>query len=283
MNYQESIKDTAGESIQFYFYGHENCLPGHSSGPKLLDTFILKFVKKGRGIYSINDEIYTIKEKTCFMVFPGEITFYKADEQDPWEYYWVGFKGLLAGAYLNSANITPSSPIINLNSYDEIERLFLNFTYQERKGNFYHELFFIGLLHLILAEVIKSSTNVKPVFAGNDKMLKTRYVEKALQFIYRNLPNNISAVDMANYINLERAYFSKIFREVKGISPHGFLTDLRILKAKNLLTQSLLPIEVIALSTGFKNIYYFSRSFKKHTGLSPINYRNKSKGTVLPT
>ncbi len=68
---------------------------------------------------------------------------------------------------------------------------------------------------------------------------------------------------------------TSIFREVTGKSPIDYLVGIRIRKAKELLTEGFNVTET-AERSGFNDIYYFSKCFKKHEGISPTTYKNRN-------
>jgi AraC-like DNA-binding protein len=80
---------------------------------------------------------------------------------------------------------------------------------------------------------------------------------------------------MADFCNLSEGYFSHHFKESVGIAPIKYLTNLRMEKAKFLLSESDLSVSAIAWSLGYGDLLYFSRIFKKIVGESPTIYRKR--------
>lgn len=80
---------------------------------------------------------------------------------------------------------------------------------------------------------------------------------------------------LADSCNLSVSHFAKLYREVFHISPICELMNQRIEQAQYLLKFSEMDLKVIAEKCGFNSYYYFSRSFKKKTGISPLNFRKK--------
>ena len=77
---------------------------------------------------------------------------------------------------------------------------------------------------------------------------------------------------LAAQTNLSTVYFRKLFFELNGISPILYVQKLRIQKAKELLESDHAGIASVAGQLGYASVYDFSRTFKKHVGLSPSHY-----------
>ena len=99
--------------------------------------------------------------------------------------------------------------------------------------------------------------------------------------LYENISNsdfNISDAILKMGFNLD--YFRRCFKEDFGTTPHEHLTDMRIeLAKKTLRDDAILSIERIAYLCGYSDSFYFSKVFKKHTGLTPRDYRKKHMNT----
>ena len=101
---------------------------------------------------------------------------------------------------------------------------------------------------------------------------KTNKIKPALEYIANNYNKNIKNDVLANLCNLSNVYFRKLFTEIMGTSPISYVQELRIKKAKEMLKSDYGSITDIAQSLGYLNIYDFSRTFKKYTGVSPSKY-----------
>ena len=101
---------------------------------------------------------------------------------------------------------------------------------------------------------------------------KQQKIAPALDFIAKNYDKEIKNAELAQLTGLSTVYFRKLFTEVTGTSPIAYVHRLRIKKAKEMLKSDYGSITEIAKSLGYLNIYDFSRTFKKHTGISPSKY-----------
>ena len=98
-------------------------------------------------------------------------------------------------------------------------------------------------------------------------------MEKVIKYIEHNYTKNITLNDVAENINMSYHYFSKFFKDSMGKNFSDYITDLRINKSKELLKHNNLSIKEICFSIGYSDPNYFSKAFKKITGISPTEYR----------
>lgn len=98
-------------------------------------------------------------------------------------------------------------------------------------------------------------------------------IKKAIQYISQNFAGTITLDDVAGHVHLNSAYFSTIFKQSTGSSFKEYLNMVRIEESKRLLANTNYSVIDIALATGFEDQSYFSKVFKKYTGLTPKQYR----------
>ncbi|MGL1890699.1 MAG: helix-turn-helix transcriptional regulator [Spirochaetaceae bacterium] len=91
--------------------------------------------------------------------------------------------------------------------------------------------------------------------------------------LYNNSYKNWTIKELAEMANLSENRFAVLYKQFFHISPIKDLLEIRISKARILLTNTTDQISLIAMDTGFNEISYFSRTFKKQTGFSPRKFR----------
>lgn len=99
------------------------------------------------------------------------------------------------------------------------------------------------------------------------------HVQDVLNFIERNLHNRVSLEDAADFARISPSYLSRLFHKEINTTFVGYIKDLRIARAKELLAGSSLPIGNVALDLSFSDTNYFCRVFRKEVGLSPSEFR----------
>jgi AraC family transcriptional regulator, melibiose operon regulatory protein len=103
------------------------------------------------------------------------------------------------------------------------------------------------------------------------------HVRKAMQFMNQNYYRDIGMGDISEAIGIAEGYLSRIFKKSCGITVIDYLTSLRIKKAQMLLGKTELPITDISGYVGVPSRPYFNQLFKKHTSLTPSQYRQASR------
>ena len=116
-------------------------------------------------------------------------------------------------------------------------------------------------------------STVSTVVKGSTK-LQDYYIKEAITYIEQNFQNDISVVDIANRLGINRSYFGKIFKQTLKQTPQEFLINYRMIKATELLRLTKMSIGDISKAVGYENQLHFSRAFKKIYNISPREWRN---------
>jgi AraC family transcriptional regulator len=97
--------------------------------------------------------------------------------------------------------------------------------------------------------------------------------KRVIDYMVARLHQPISLSELASVCGISVSHFTRAFRQAAGKSPHAFLTDLRLEKAKELLEQTHFDITSIALSCGFAQPQYFATQFRRKLGWTPSAWR----------
>jgi AraC family transcriptional regulator len=98
--------------------------------------------------------------------------------------------------------------------------------------------------------------------------------ERAVRdYVAVHLGENISLDDLAGSVALSRFHFARMFRQSVGISPHEFVLQQRLARARALLSRTNAPLLDVAASCGFADQSHMNRVFRKRTGLTPGQFR----------
>lgn len=98
-------------------------------------------------------------------------------------------------------------------------------------------------------------------------------VQKSIMLIEEDLSANITPRMLAEAQNLNPSYLSTVFKKETGKTLSEYIREKRVKHALHLLTTTKLQIQTVALHCGIMDVQYFSKIFKRHTGMSPKEYR----------
>lgn len=98
-------------------------------------------------------------------------------------------------------------------------------------------------------------------------------IKKAISYISEYFHTNMTLADVANHVHLHPCYFSTLFKQSTGSSFKEYMNMVRIEESKRLLTNTDFSIIDIAIAVGFEDQSYFSKVFRKYTGMTPKQFR----------
>jgi len=125
----------------------------------------------------------------------------------------------------------------------------------------------LSAIEKVCLEINKTDSNI------DHKKLKI--IEKSKEYIDKNYMNPISLKQVSDYLGISPTYLSEIFTIYNNDNFVEYITNVRINKAKELLSDPVIKVYEVGSMVGYEDSAYFSRVFKKVTGLSPVNYQKK--------
>lgn len=265
--------------LRLFQFGWEQCAPLHSFGPFVRNHFLFHYVISGKGCLDASDakgttRRYHLGAGQGFLICPGLVNTYFADQHDPWKYVWLEFDGLRAPQYLNAAGLSSAQPIYQSKTTalaKPVEDSMLYIADHAKAST----LNLIGHLCLFLDALIQSSVTRQEVWGAR---LQDFYIQEAVTFMEHNYQRELTVEEVADVCKLNRSYFSKLFKDSMGCPPQEFLIRLRLSKAAEQMKSGKAPIGEIAAACGYPNQLHFSRAFKKRYGVSPREWRLHNKG-----
>ena len=151
--------------LTVYQYGYEKCEPLHSYGPFVRNHYLFHYIISGKGMLSVTEKddnaVYHMEAHSGFLIEPGRINLYSADQKFPWEYVWVEFDGLRAKELMEEAGLSNDHPVfhpISDTAADKLRDEMLRLTQYPDNSR---PLGIIGQLYLIMDALIQGSSNKK--------------------------------------------------------------------------------------------------------------------------
>lgn len=264
------ISNSMFHEIHTLFCGIQECAPLYSFGPAVRDCHLMHYCLKGKGSFYVGDYRYDITAGEGFLIYPHELTFYQADEHDPWTYLWIAVGGDDLEKYLHLAGMSHSHPLFHCSKPDKLKEI-VSSILERNTLSYSNELFIHARLMDYFSLLVEDAGQL---YKENGK-ISNIYINKAISYIHNNYQNPITVQEIADFLSLNRSYLTELFLKTVHFSPQQFLMKFRMTKATELLTDTTLSIENIAYSCGYSNSFSFSKAFRKVTGISPSQYRKE--------
>lgn len=142
-----------------------------------------------------------------------------------------------------------------------------------------HETHFRQLIMLLeIFELLATSAEseilgIEPI-EGNDNIKEQQRMKQIYQFVEQNYQHKIDIQEVINICNLSNTAFSRYFKKMTSMTFSNFLNQYRINQSKKLLLQDY-NITEACYASGFENLSYFNKSFKKLTGENPMQFKKR--------
>ncbi|MCH2175809.1 MAG: AraC family transcriptional regulator [Lentisphaeria bacterium] len=229
------------------------------------NSFNFSVILSGRGFFEYKGHLYEVRSPCVIYQMPEEKVHYGPYEGEHWEELFFIF---------SSSDITLFNSM-NLFSYEQLIYQFdLTSTLLNHIKKFLKQLVeqpengdWVDLqVQQLLIEIFSSRRSIKSNLTM-DKVLK---IKKEIEDYFETQLDLESILQEAK---MSLSTFHRYWKQVSDHSPHQYQLSLRIQKAQRLLAETNLRIKTIATEIGFDDPLYFSRCFRKQTGLSPKKYR----------
>lgn len=248
--------------------GHEDCEPRHAFGPGERNTYLIHYVLRGCGVFSVGGKTYHVGTGEAFLICPRELVYYEADAKTPWSYTWIGFSGFKAEECIRQT-ILPERRVFRYSNEELyhcqqrlVEALQVGAGRELMLASVLYEY-----LYLLLRHYGRSTRRETVIRYGN------QYVKQIKEYIASSYAEGVQVSDVAEYLQVDRSYLFRLFKEETGKSLQEYLIEFRLRKACELLRMTDYPIGTVACSVGYTDPFYFARLFHKRVGVSPTVYR----------
>lgn len=248
------------------------------------------FVKKGRGNYTTDEQVFDYEDRTIYFTNPGHLKAFEFFELE--EAYLI----TLSEAFLKEnvhqdifhefpfllAETVPPQSLAKAD-FKEIERLYLQIS-EEYQSDSKFKYRIIGNLFVVLLLKIKETFwgDYHPLEEGDRSSQIVKKFKEALENHYVDLAEErvmfqFQAQDYAKAQQLHPSYFSQVIKSKTGKSVSQWMSGKTIARANAYLKHSTFSIKEIAHKLGFGETAHFSNFYKKHARISPTAYREKRR------
>ena len=238
---------------------------------RTLESFTLVYITRGGGVFeSSSGGRQAIREGDLFIIHPGEWHRHQPDPVTGWDEYWVEFDGEQARRIMRQKEFSPASPVHTIGADEQILRLFLEIAESTQTQAPGFEQIIATQASQVVARLVAHLRYSSPEAQRIETIIR-----RARLHILKNASQAIDTHSLARELGISYSALRHNFKQLTGLPPGQYQIQIRLNKARRLLRNSTLSIQEIAERLGFESIYYFSRLFKKKTGLAPLAYRRK--------
>lgn len=247
-----------------------------------LTYFDITIITEGNGTFTIDDHEQEIKQGCVFFSSPGQIRKWNTT-QTPKGYVLIFEDEFLCTFFndkqftkqLSCFNFCDSPPVVELSPEDflkltglleEINAELLSF-----KSNDKHIL--RALLYQTLIFLNRKYVAAYPLAA---KKSTNRYIEQFTQLVENNFNQERAVEYYAQKLYITSGHLNSIVKEHYGISAKRYILNRTILEAKKLLRYTDMTIEQIAGHLHYESTTYFTKIFREHTNITPLNFRKQT-------
>lgn len=230
-------------------------------------------------IYIVSGYGYVCSDNEKQQVGPNQLIFldlskpykYYAQKNKPWEFIWILFGGKDAQWYYEAIN-NKLKTVFSLDDKTQIAELLAKIYDLYEKKDPFLEIRSSNYINCMLTELYIESLKGTDS-AANEEIEYPNVVKVVMDFIEQNYFRKISLAELSTVTYLSPYHLLRQFKKFTGYTPLEYTNKYRLDLSKMLLIEPELTIEQIALSVGFYTHSYFSKLFKKSTGLTPEKFR----------
>lgn len=252
---------------------------GHADGyyfdinkGRILSEYQLLYIIEGEGIFhSANVPKATLKEGDFFLLFPGEWHSYHPTGPRGWKKFWIGFRGDNMDARVRAGFLSPTKPIYHVGFSDDVVRLYRRAFDTAIEEAAYSQQLMAGIVNHLIGMMYSLERNME---LQSRNQSHVEMISRARLRIRESLEKPLTIQQVAEELGVSYSNFRKLFKEHTGLSPATYQQDLRLQRAKELLSTTEMSIKEIAYRLNFESPDYFSAKFKAKIGRKPSDLRS---------
>ena len=254
---------------------------GHADGynfdierGRILDEYQMLYLLEGEGVFSSKHvrDVH-IKAGDIFLLFPGEWHTYHPMPGSPWKSYWIGYKGRNMDDRLKYGFLSLEKPVYHVGFSNDIVYLYDSAIKTAKEEPAHCQQILAGIVNNLLGLMYSLERSMELSRKGG----YVDMINRARLRIREGVEEKITVQEIADGLGSSYSNFRKLFKEFTGISPASYQQDLKLQRAKELLTGSEMKVREIVEAVGYADTANFIRKFRNIEGMTPGQYREAGR------
>ncbi len=218
------------------------------------------------GLYSKGDLLITPSNTTLFTQADGDIQIVQIRIQDSF------VRNVAEETLAQNGNRIELVPMFQTRD-PQIEAIAMMLLAELHQESFSSQLYVDSLANVLAVHLIRQHGTTRPKLPVYNGGLPQHQLLQVLDYVDAHLNSEIKLADLAQLVDMSQFHFGRLFKQSLGLSPHQYLLQQRVERAKQLLKQTSKSIMDIAFDCGFNSHSHLSRQFRQLTGITPKAYR----------
>lgn len=233
--------------------------------------YIFQYTVSGYGVIELNGKDYKLNAGKAFLVnITDDYRYYLPKDSEHWEFIFITLYGDAVAKCWELIQ-QQYQPILLLQPEASPVQYLVQIYHLANERNIKNSFQASSLAYRFIMELYQYVINMDTKENWPESILKS------VLFARNHFHQEIGPDDMAEAAKLSRFHYSRLFKEVTGVTPIQFLTKIRIMKSAELLYQTKYSIEDIAINVGYNNANYLTKVFRKMTGMTPGEFRKSNR------
>ena len=268
---------TAGESrippgFAYPPAGHPGAYQFDWRKGRVLQEYQIVYISSGQGRLEAGQTRWRIGSGSCFLLYPGTWHRYRPDPRTGWHEHWVGCDGPVVRGLVRNRFFSPQRPVVRVRDEDLLLGAFSSVIDAIHVGRPALQQVAAGATLYIMSLLYSA---LQPGQEGQDV---TRAIHEAMRRMGDPTQETTPLPELARRLGVSYTWFRRTFVHHTGLSPHQYRLQLRVGRARALLSETSLTVKEVAYRSGFENEHYFCRLFKRKTGVAPGEWRQRHSG-----
>lgn len=238
---------------------------------RIINEYQLVYIVEGQGTLSTATAgSFHIGSGDVFLLFPGEWHTYSPNPNTGWREYWIGFSGVNIDSRVEAGFFSKQSPVYSIGYNETLVNLFNEAVEVAKRQESNFQQLLAGIVNYQLGIVFTLESNRHINGSINPKI-----IDKARCFMQENVDADLEMPKVAEFLNMSYSSFRHMFKQYTGMAPSQYYLNMKIKRAKDMLRSTTASVKEVSFALHFETPEYFSKIFKKKTGMTPTQFRGE--------